>query len=186
MPSARSRQRKWVLIFWLIYERFVAVRKFCVTYRKSGMTIFMYSVEKWTRLDEYWQTWRPDAACVWECENVLFCQWVNFYFDLHSVVISNYAVSDVFSLWKLSRSRSLRRLIVSCVEVADVLFWAWSSSYREFVRLWPVQNLAELAEGPTVYLKWQGVVVCFVSSIQFVELTLCDTVAAFRLKNSSG
>jgi hypothetical protein len=57
-------------------------------------------------------------------------------------------------------------------------------TYRPFTSFWPVKNLSELADGPTLYVRWWGEgVFCLVcqSPVSVVER---DSLLAFRLKMS--
>jgi hypothetical protein len=39
-----------------------------------------------------------------------------------------------------------------------------STLYRSFISFWPLKNLAWLANGPFLYVGWQGQDICVVSS----------------------
>jgi hypothetical protein len=84
------------------------------------------------------------------------CSSVNFIFSswLHLTCISNQAF---FSNRKIS----------SAIKI----------NYRSRVRLCPVRNLAELADGPTVCVRWQGEGICCVLSTNQLSLLFYTRLA---------
>jgi hypothetical protein len=49
--------------------------------------------------------------------------------------------------------------------------------YRQFVNAWPMKNLAELADGPTVYARCQGQAFCCVRSANPLSPSLYKKLA---------
>ena len=52
--------------------------------------------------------------------------------------------------------------------------YKWQSKcwYRSFVRFRPVKNPLQLADGPTVYVRWQGEGICLVASANHLSVSL--------------
>jgi len=80
--------------------------------------------------------------------------------------------------WKLNIS-------LKYIKIIRILLYFRSICAKPFVSLWSLKNRAELAERPILYLRGQGLVICYVSYANPLLLscsTCNDSLGAFRLK----